>query len=72
MATLARARAAKKKLETMIAGEPGVNGVGIVRDKGQYAVKVNLSGKEPVEVPRTLGGVAIRVEVVGTIRKQRA
>ena len=68
-ATLDEARAAKEKLRTVLADRPEVTGIGITRDGGGYAVKVDLS--QPCDaVPSEIAGVAVRAEVVGRIRKR--
>lgn len=52
-----------------LASIPQVNGVGLARLDGGYAVKVNLS--EPLEkksaIPTEVDGVPILVDVVGPI-----
>ena len=49
-----------------------VNGVGITRHKGAYAVRVNLvQDLDPgVKCPATIDGISVVLKVVGTIRKQ--
>jgi hypothetical protein len=44
--------------------------VGITRVDGEYAVKVNLSDPiDPgIEVPSEIDGVAVAIEITGTIR----
>jgi hypothetical protein len=69
---LSQARAAKKELASLVAGDPGVNGIGICRGSNGFAVKLNVSGAAKVNVPKTIKGVQVQVEVVGEIRKQLA
>jgi len=49
-----------------------VVGVGITRIDGGYGVKVNLREQPArgVELPQTVNGVPVRVEVTGPIRKR--
>ena len=71
-ASLDAARAAKEKV-LKICGRFGVVvGVGITRIGGGYGVKVNLREQpDPgVDLPQTVDGVPVRVEVVGAIRKR--
>lgn len=71
-ATLEQARAAKKEAEKVFGQLGQVVGVGITRVDGGYGVKVNLreqpAGKQAL--PSEVGGVPVRVEVVGEIRKR--
>jgi hypothetical protein len=66
------ARAAKNLAKAALAAIPGVVGIGISKIGRSYGLKVNLNKKLPpgVEVPKTIGGVPVKVEVVGTIRKR--
>jgi hypothetical protein len=68
--TLEQAQAAKRTAVRLLETVDCVVGVGITRLDGEYAVKVNLSG--PVgpgtKLPTEIDGVAVRVEVTGTIR----
>ena len=67
-ASLEEARAAKEKLTRSVLERTDVNGVGIMRDGGGYAVKVNLSEDASVEtLPAEIDGVPVHVEVVGPI-----
>ncbi|PYR88056.1 MAG: hypothetical protein DMF84_29780 [Acidobacteria bacterium] len=70
--TLEQARAAKAAALRHFEQLGTVVGVGITRIDGDYAVKINL--REPLaegtEPPAEIEGVPVRVEVVGTIRKQ--
>ena len=66
--TLERAQAAKKTAVERFRHHASVTGIGITRVAGEYAVKINL--RQPVEaaLPKTIGGVPVRVEVTGSIR----
>lgn len=63
-------RIAPDRLKRM--GLHGVVGVGLVRVGDGCGLKVNLSRKPPesVTLPRSLGGVRLRFEVVGAVRKR--
>ncbi len=62
------ARAAKSGLERRLAGEPLVNGLGLARAQGGWAVKVNLVRAAPeLDLPAEIDGVEVQVEVVGPI-----
>ena len=71
-ADLERARAAKERAKVIFAGKASVVGVGINRVAGGFGVKVNLSEPAPpdADLPETIDGVPVRVEVVGAIRKR--
>ncbi len=69
---LDKARAAKEQVKAAFAGKATVVGIGITRIGNGYGVKVNL-GAPPdadAELPETIDGVQIRVEVVGPITKR--
>jgi hypothetical protein len=68
--SLERAQAAKKAALQRFRKLGTVTGVGITRVRGEYAVKLNLSGPiDPgVELPSDIDGVPLRVEVTGSIR----
>ena len=70
--TLEEARAAKPRALDAFRRKASVVGVGITRIDGGYGVKVNLqAAPDPeVELPDTIDGVPVRVEVVGTIQRQ--
>ena len=70
--TLDEARAAKARALAAFSEKASVVGVGITRIDGGYGVKVNLGEPPPsdAELPESINGVPVRVEVVGTIRKQ--
>jgi hypothetical protein len=69
---LQQARAAKERAKVLFAGKASVVGVGINRVGGGFGVKVNLSEPPPpdADLPETIDGVPVRVEVVGPIRKR--
>ena len=68
-ATLDEARAAKEKVRATLADRPEVTGIGITRHGDGYAVKVDLA--TPCDaVPPEVGGVPVRAEIVGRIRKR--
>lgn len=71
MATLAQARRAKDAVVGLLEHRDGVNGVGVARVEGGYAVKVNLTRSlEPdLTLPTSIQGVPVTWEVVGEIRK---
>jgi hypothetical protein len=71
-AGLERARKAKDATERLCRELPCVNGIGITRVDGRYAVKVSLSEPAKTELPESVGGVPLVVEVAGRIRKQSA
>jgi hypothetical protein len=71
MATLDEARTAKRKAAQRLARVPQVNGIGVVRLKTGYGLKVNLA--EDVEagvIPEAVDGVPLRRVVVGRIRRR--
>ncbi|HEC63765.1 MAG TPA: hypothetical protein ENI23_00560 [bacterium] len=72
-ASLERARAAKKKALHLLSNIPEVNGVGIIKKKGKYTIKVNLSQEiaEPDRIPTEINSVPVIVNLIGTIHKQR-
>lgn len=69
-ADLDEARAAKERAKSFFAGNASVVGIGLTRVGDGYGVKVNL-GTPPApdaDLPDTIDGVPVRIEVVGTIR----
>jgi hypothetical protein len=70
-ADLERTRAAKERAKVLFAGKASVVGIGITRVGAGFGVKVNLSEPPPpdADLPKTIDGVPVCVEVVGTIRK---
>jgi hypothetical protein len=69
-AGLERARKAKDATERLCRELPCVNGIGITKVDGRYAVKVSLSEPADPGLPESVGGVPVVVEVAGKIRKQ--
>ncbi len=71
-ADLERARAAKERAKVIFAGKAPVVGIGINRVADGFGVKVNLSEPAPpdADLPETIDGVPVRVEVVGALRKR--
>jgi hypothetical protein len=69
---LHRARAAKAAAVRLAQGVDAVNGVGVTRSRGRYAVKISLA--RPVELawPAAIDGVPVLVEVVGPVTKRTA
>jgi hypothetical protein len=69
--TLDEARSAKPKALAEFEKKAKVVGVGITRIGEGYGLKVNLQDhpKPGDDLPETVEGVPVRVEVVGTIRK---
>ena len=49
-----------------------VNGIGITKVRGRYAVKVSLSEPAKTDLPESVDGVPVVVEVTGAVRKQSA
>ena len=69
MADLDRARAAKARLRSDLAGRDGVCGVGISRGSDGYHLRVNLEREsDRTGVPGQVEGVPVDVRVSGTIR----
>ncbi len=66
------ARAVKAKVLEIFGRLGVVVGVGITRIDGGYGIKVNLRERPAagVDLPQTVNGVPVRVEVVGPIRKR--
>jgi hypothetical protein len=70
-ADLQRARAVKAQLAERLRTEPDVNGVGLARRPGGWAVKVNLVRSAPqLALPSQIDGVEIYTDVVGPIVAQ--
>jgi hypothetical protein len=69
---LDEARAAKERAKALFAGKAPVVGIGITRVGDGYGVKVNLGAPPAADanLPDSIDGVPIRVEVVGPIRKR--
>ncbi|MGH2662508.1 MAG: hypothetical protein ACRDH8_06805 [Actinomycetota bacterium] len=70
--TLAKARAAKRKVAKMVEGDPSVTGIGIARIGRGYGVKLNVTEQlgNAVMLPQEVDGVPLRVETVGRISKR--
>ena len=66
------ARAAKAKAVELLKDSPAVVGVGIAKLARGYGVKINVNHEtdEAPSLPKSIDGVPVRVEVVGTIRKR--
>jgi hypothetical protein len=70
--TIEQARAAKLQAVELFGHMPSLTGVGITRIGDGYGLKVNLV-EAPAEenlLPTNIDGVPVRIEVVGTIKKQ--
>ena len=69
---LGNVRAAKEKLKRLLSGVPEVNGIGITRLGGAYALKVNLARDlgDPVLIPEEVDGFPVLKHVTGRITKQ--
>lgn len=69
-----RARAAKARAHAVFSKLGDVVGVGITTIGKQYGLKINLASPPSAssKLPTEVDGVPVRVEVVGTIRKQTA
>ncbi len=73
MAGIGEARAAKREIAALLRDNPVVNGVGLARRGGEYAVKVNLVADDTElrrSLPGSIGGAAVLIEVVGPLRAQ--
>lgn len=65
---IAQARSVKRELTASLRDAAEVNGIGLVRVDGGWAVKVNLAFPAPhLSVPRTVHGVPVQIDVVGPI-----
>jgi hypothetical protein len=73
-ASLKSARAAKKRALEVFSEFGDIVGIGLTTIDDQYGLKVNFSSppRNPSAVPSDVDGVPVRVEVVGSIRKQSA
>jgi hypothetical protein len=69
---LEQARKARDKVRGLVKKIAAVNGVGISRVDGRYAVKINLEKKAQrgAKIPDSVDGVPIVTHIVGKIRKQ--
>ncbi|MCW5558380.1 MAG: hypothetical protein KIT22_11190 [Verrucomicrobiae bacterium] len=72
--TLEQAREAKAKAASALRTVAELAGIGITRIDGGYGLKVNLRRipKNQSDLPAKIGGVPIRFEVIGSVRKQPA
>jgi hypothetical protein len=69
MADLSKARAAKARLRSDLAGRDGVCGVGISRGADGYHLQVNLQREsDRKDVPGQVDGVPVNVRVSGRIQ----
>jgi hypothetical protein len=69
--TLEAARAAKDAAKRKFARRSGVVGIGLTRQGGGYALKVNLGeGATAARLPKDVNGVPVVVAVVGPVRKR--
>jgi hypothetical protein len=65
-ATLHMAREAKRSaIARSLANRKQVNGIGITRNAGGYALKVNLVEPIPGGLPTEIDGVPVSVDLVG-------
>ena len=72
MATLDEARAAKRKAGESLARLPQMCGIGVVRLRRGYGLRVNLAeGAAAETIPETVDGVPVQVVVVGRIRRHQ-
>ena len=72
--TLEEARAAKKAALGVFERLTKVSGIGIRRSGRGYGLKINVPKVLPadVAVPEKIGGVPVRIEVIGPIKKRAA
>jgi hypothetical protein len=69
--SITQARRAKAQLQALLAGEKDVVGIGLTKQDGGYALKLNLRRAGATgRVPSSVDGVPVVSEVVGTIRKR--
>lgn len=70
-ADLPHARIVKDKLSERLARAAEVNGIGLMRQPGRWAVKVNLIRPAPhLHIPPQIDGVEIVTEITGPIVAQ--
>jgi hypothetical protein len=74
MAGRDEAQRAKAHLDQLLSGVPGINGVGLTRIDGEWAVRVNvLKNFGSTQVPATIDGVPVqRRDLTGEPRAQAA
>jgi hypothetical protein len=67
---LDQARAAKERAKSLFAGKASVVGIGLTRVGDGFGVKVNLDAPPApdADLPETIDGVPVRIDVIGTIR----
>lgn len=75
MTTLEAAESAKGKIRKLLAGIPGINGIGIAwDDAGELCVRVNV--REDVaqldrqKIPTRIGDVGVQIETIGEVQLQ--
>lgn len=71
---LEAARQVKERAKEIFSRYGSVNGIGLTRLEGHYAVKVNFES-EPLDranLPHDIEGVPIVIQVVGPLHKQAA
>jgi hypothetical protein len=71
MSTLDEACAAKRKMKSDLADLPEFNGIGITHIHGDYGIKVNLKSPSSRPIPRTIDGVPVTIEIVGSVTAQK-
>jgi hypothetical protein len=70
---LTRAQAAQDHLVEILANNPEVNGIGIMRAAGGYVLKVNVRTESARHsVPKEIDGVTVQVQTIGPIRKRQS
>ena len=68
---IGQARAVKDELGRQLASVGEVNGIGLVRHDGGWAVKVNLvQSVADAAIPETMDGVRVFTDVIGEINAQ--
>lgn len=67
MITLEQAQQAKKELYPLVKNKEHFAGIGITKDNGDYAVKVNFSLETKDKIPQDIAGVKVMVEIVGQV-----
>jgi len=67
---LDEARAAKERAKHIFARNASVVGIGLTRVGDGYGVKVNFDAPpaDDASLPKTIDGVPVRIEVIGSIR----
>ncbi len=68
--TIEQARAAKAEALEIVGPLARVVGIGITRVNGHFGLKVNLEEASEVQkLPTRVGGVPVRIEIVGEIEE---